>query len=156
MTLTQLYHLLYEHPELTHIKLHISRSDHPELPVKIIPLDIAAFIRDNDPDENQFHIEFFPSHGELWEAKCWRNSITRRLKHVGVYANISATPEELTLHKLQHNLLSHFKSCGLPFKIARDMTEVLISGPDNPALLQLAALEPELQTELLTYREKNK
>lgn len=156
MTLLQLYHLLYEHPELAHIKRHISRSDHPELPVKIIPLDIAAFIRDNDPNEAHFHIEFFPSHGELWEANCWRNSITRRLKHAGIYANTAASVEELTLHKLHHNLMTHFKSCGLPFKIARDMTEMLISGPDNPAILQLAALDPALQTELLTYRENNK
>jgi len=152
MTISELYYLLYEHPELAHIKLHVSRNDFPEVAVKVIPLDIAVFIRDNDPEESHFHVEFFPTHAELWEGKCWRNSITRRLKHAGVYANTQATTTELTLHKLQHNLLSHFKSCGLPFRHARDMTEMLISGPQNPGLLQLAALPPELQGELRAYR----
>ncbi len=153
MTLPEVYGLLYGFDGLWGMRLHIHSTEYPEFSVKSIPLTVGTFIRDHDPDETLFHVEFFPSHAELWEASCWRNSITRKLKLVGNYANTAADPAEEAYRQLFHNLLTFFRERGLSLKYSRPLAEFLISGKDNPSLLQLAALSPELEYDLKKYRD---
>lgn len=155
LSIQELHHLLYDSfEELASIHpLSIHPQDHPTFRVKIVPFSLGAAIRNHDPDEKYFHVEFYPPlHAEVWQSQAWQDSLTRRLRIAGVVQTYFQTPEESARAKVERLLISHFKASHLPFRHARAITELLLSGPDNPTVLQLAGLPVEISHELSLYR----
>lgn len=155
LSIKELHDLLYSSfEELAGITpLSVHPQDLPTFRVKIVPFTLGSVIRNNDPDERYFHVEFYPpAHAEIWQSQAWADSLTRRLRLAGVVQTYFQTPEESARSKIERLLISHFKASNLPFRHARAITELLISGPDNPTVLQLAGLPAELAHELSVYR----
>ena len=154
LTVQELYSLLYGVEELCDIKPQsIHPADHPTFRVKIVPFALGAQIRNADNEEKYFHVEFYPpDHAEVWQSLAWNDSLTRRLRTAGVVQTYFQTEEESNRAKVERLLIAHFKSLSLPFRHARALTEMLISGPDNPTVLQLASLPETISHELSLYR----
>lgn len=154
LTIHELHSLLYGFEETCDFKTSsVHPEDHPIFRVKIVPYLIGSALRNADPDERYFHVEFFPpDKAEIWEAKAWTDSLTRRLRLAGIVQTYYQTPEESSRAKVERSLIQHFKSCHLAFRHARALTEMLISGPENLTVLQLAGLPTPLAYELQTYR----
>lgn len=157
LTIQELYSLLYGFEELCDIKPQsIHPEDHPIFRVKIVPFSIGAQIRNADSDEKYFHVEFYPPfHAEVWQSLAWNESLTRRLRTAGVVQTYFQTEEESARAKIERLLIAHFKGISLPFRHARALTEMLISGPENPTVLQLAGLPEAISHELQTYRNSS-
>lgn len=154
LTIHELHSLLYGFEEMADAKLRsVHPNDIPIFRVKIVPHLIGSAIRNADPDEKYFHVEFYPpEHAEIWEAKAWAESLTKRLRTAGFAYTSSRTIEETQRAMIESLLLKHFKTCNLAFRHARALTEMLISGPENPTVLQLAGLPAPLAHALQTYR----
>jgi hypothetical protein len=154
LTVSEIHSLLYGFEETCDAKLSsVHPEDHPIFRVKIVPYLIGSALRNADPEERYFHIEFFPpDKAEIWESKAWNDSLTRRLRLAGIVQTYYQTPEESSRAKMERALISHFKSCHLAFRHARALTEMLISGPENLTVLQLAGLPEQLAHELQLYR----
>ena len=153
-TLSEIYHLLYGFDEFFAVRPEsIHPHDSPTFKVHLIPFSLGRELRDADPAESLFHVEFYPpDRAELWNAKAWSDSLTKRLRVAGQVATYYRSPREQARLDLESSFLRHFKSIGLPFRHARALSELLISGPENPSVLQLAALPEELSHALKTYR----
>jgi len=154
LTISEIHSLLYGFEETCDAKLSsVHPEDHPIFRVKIVPYLIGSALRNADPEERYFHIEFFPpDKAEIWESKAWNDSLTRRLRLAGIVQTYYQTPEESSRAHIERLLIQHFKSCHLAFRHARAITEMLISGPENLTVLQLAGLPAPLAHELQTYR----
>jgi len=154
LTIQELYSLLYGFEELCDIKPQsIHPEDHPIFRVKLVPFNIGAQIRNADSDEKYFHVEFYPPfHAEVWQSLAWNESLTRRLRTAGIVQTYFQTEEESARAKIERLLIAHFKALSLPFRHARALTEMLISGPENPTVLQLAGLPEAISHELSQYR----
>ncbi len=154
LTLQTLSSLLYGYDEFFGSRpLSLHKADNPYFRIRVIPLPLAVYIRDNDYDERLFHVEFFPKHGELWHAAAWRDSLSRKVKLSGGLNNPASADPLLDLHaSLRHDLLSFFRSCRLSPSHSFAMAELLISGPERPEILQLAGLPPALADKLREYR----
>lgn len=154
MNLNDLYHLLYGFDQFFASRPQsIHPHDSPIFKVHVIPFDLGTDIRNSDPDEAFFHVEFYPpDRAELWNSKAWNESLTKRLRLAGQVTTYYRTPDEQLRADLECNLIKYFKAISLPFRHARALTELLTSGPENPTVLQLAALPPELIHQLQNYR----
>lgn len=131
----------------------IHPSDYPSFRVHIIPFSIGSQIRNADPDEAIFHVEFYPpDRAELWHSAAWRDSLTRRLRVAGIVATYYQTPQESARCDIERKLILHFKTLHLAFRHARALTEMLLSGPENPHVYDLAILPPELVHAIKSYR----
>lgn len=154
LTIHEIHSLLYGFEETCDCKTSsVHPEDHPIFRVKIVPYLIGSALRNADPEEKYFHIEFFPpDRAEIWESKAWTESLTRRLRLAGIVQTYYQTPEESSRAKVERSLIQFFKSRSLSFKTARALTELLVTGPDNPTVLQIAGLPIELAHELQFYR----
>lgn len=134
----------------------IHPSDYPSFKVYIVPHEIGVNIRNSDPEETMFHVEFYPpDRAELWHTLAWRDSLTRRLRIAGQVSTYYQTPQESVRSSLDRRLIAHFKSLHFPFRHARALTEMLISGPESPHVYDLAVLPPEIIHDLKQYRSKD-
>ena len=82
LTISELHSLLYGFEELADFELEsIHPDDHPIFRVKLAPYLIGSALRNADPEEKYFHVEFYPpDKAEIWESKAWTDSLTRRLR----------------------------------------------------------------------------
>lgn len=128
--------------------------DSPTFRIHQIPFDLGTAIRNADPDESFFHVEFIPpDRAELWHSVAWRDSLTRRLRIAGVVGTYQQTPRESTRGDIERKLILHFKNTlHIAFKHARALTEMLLDGPENPHVYDLAILPPEIVHAIKSYR----
>lgn len=130
-------------------------SDYPSFKIHVVPFSIGSQIRNADPDESTFHVEFYPpDRAEVWHTISWRESLTRRLRLAGQVLAYSQTPTESARASIERRLIQHFKSLHFSFKHARALSEMLLSGPENPHVYDLAILPPELTHDIKQYRSE--
>jgi len=152
---SDLHSLIYGFDEyFSSSPLSVHPNDRPIFKVHIVPFHIGTSIRNSDPDESKFHVEFYPpDRAEVWNAKAWCESLTKRLRLAGQVLTFFQTEEESRRSTLERLLINHFKSISLSFRHARALTEMLIAGPENPHIHDLAILPPEIVHQLKQYRE---
>ncbi len=139
-------------------------QDHPTLPVRVIPADLANRIRALDPEEHFFHLEFFPPHPyvDLWSSQAWNESLSKRLKNnAALAAKFSASPlarrealiTELTLQlrRLLPNLTNEKGREAAIFYLASPLIDdaLLALGIPQPIITAMQALRKELSPEEL-------
>lgn len=117
-------------PESVHV------NDHPIQKVKSFPLSVGKQLSELDPEGNFFHIEFFPGKGvaEVWSAHAWKESLTRKLKHVNNDDSLVARR-----NKVRNELRFFFAQkthCGN--ERATALADLLLNfGNDNDNLLEM-------------------
>jgi hypothetical protein len=140
-------------------------NDNPILPVRVITASLARRLFELDPEEQFFHLEFFPPHpyADLWSAQAWRESVSRKLKHnKELQAKYAATPlarreaiiSELT-DALRHRLPTLTASDARKFAIfylATPASDTILTafGVNPNLLLAMQKLRDELTPEQLT------
>lgn len=152
---TQLLHaLMYTHeswgvltPRLVH------PADHPIERIKVVPHNIGCMIRDSDPTGVYFHVELDPPHrAEIWSARAWRESITRRIRHAPEHTDNTFVTRRRRLHSdmlyaIAHKTRRKYDECS-------NIADLILDyGEDYDAILSLLDLSSELQTRLAEYRK---
>jgi hypothetical protein len=137
----QLAGLLYEFPELAHLRPILHPSDIPIFKVKVIPYELGFLIKQSDPDEVYFHVELYaapPVRADLWSAIAWKESLTKRLR------NVRTTPEDnlpaeirSTIHKVSVELHTSY---GLSPTHARECANILLTGEQFDELVEILSL----------------
>lgn len=155
LSLPDLYSLLYSFDQFFGERpIHLSDHDRPIFPIRIVPLHIGTLLRDTDKEEKYFHVEFTPHQAEVWNAKAWMDSITRRLRIAGHTAHAKQSPIEALYSSTNSKLIFYFtRQCHMRHAHAQAMAEYLLNGPENPTLLQHAGLPLDISTSLKQYRE---
>lgn len=155
LSITDLHSLLYSYDQFFGCRpVHLSTHDRPFFPIRIVPLEIGTLLRDTDPQEKYFHVEFTPSQAEVWNAKAWQDSITRRLRIAGASVSSQQSPEEALYSSTSSSLIHYFtRQCRMRFAHAQAMAEYLLTGPENPTLLQHAGLPLDLSSNVTKYRD---
>jgi len=134
VNLNDLYHLLYGFDQFFASRPQsIHPHDSPIFKVHVIPFDLGTDIRNSDPDEAFFHVEFYPpDRAELWNSKAWNESLTKRLRLAGQVTTYYCTPDEQLRADVECNLIKHFKSVSLPFRHARRWDNLFGAGLGCP------------------------
>ena len=155
LSIIDLHSLLYSYDQFFGCRpVHLSTHDRPFFPIRIVPLEIGTLLRDTDPQEKYFHVEFTPSQAEVWNAKAWQDSITRRLRIAGASVSSQQSPEEALYSSTSSSLIHYFtRQCRMRFAHAQAMAEYLLTGPENPTLLQHAGLPLDLSSNVTKYRD---
>lgn len=152
----QLLHaLMYTHeswsvltPRLVH------PADHPIERIKVVPHSIGCLIRDADPSGVYFHVELDPPHrAEIWSARAWRESITRRIRHAPEHTDVSFVTRRRRLHNellyaIAHKTRRKYDDCSNIADLILDYDE------DYDAILSLLDLSDDLQLKLSAYRKE--
>lgn len=155
LSIADLYSLLYSYDQFFGSRpVHLSTHDRPFFPIRIVPIEIGTLLRDTDPAEKYFHVEFTPSQAEVWNSKAWADSITRRLRIAGAFVSSQQSPEEALYSSTSASLIHYFtRQCRMRFAHAQAMAEYLLTGPENPTLLQHAGLPLDLSSNVTKYRD---
>ena len=155
LSITDLHSLIFSYDQFWGNRpKHLSDHDRPIFPIHIVPVEIGTLLRDTDPNEKYFHVEFTPSQAEVWNAKAWVDSITRRLRIAGHSVSAQQSPEEALYSSTSSSLIHYFtRQCRMRFGHAQAMAEYLLTGPENPTLLQHAGLPLDLSSNVTKYRE---
>lgn len=129
----------------------IHPNDHPIERVLVIPHNLGKFLAELDPTESLFHVEFWAPYAEVWSARAWRESITRRLRH-----KPNAAQDDLVTLK-QYVLGQLIHAIGRVAKCSHDRAEqtaqaLIHFGDQYDAMLDLINIAPELKAKLLKLR----
>lgn len=156
ISLPDLHSLIYGFEEFFAAgPISVHPSDRPIFKVHVVPFHIGVSIRNADPDESKFHVEFYPpDRSEVWNAHAWSESLTKRLRLAGQVSTYFQTSAEAQRSTLERALITHFKSLNLPFRHARALSEMLIAGPENPHIYDLVTIPPEIVAQLNSYRNE--
>lgn len=124
--------LLTEFEDLLSIKPLIHESDYPINRVRVIPVELGVAIKQADPDERYFHVELYynpPAHADLWTAKAWQESLTKRLRNVKD-GDVLQPVQSLRINEIQIavNLRASY---GLASEHARHAAEMLLRGDEE-------------------------
>jgi len=117
-------------PESVHI------HDHPIQRVRSFPLSVGKQLAELDPESNYFHIEFFPAKGiaEVWSAQAWKESLTRKLKHIQTDDSLVARRQKV--HGELRFFFAQKTRCGADRASA--LADLLINfGNNNDHLLEM-------------------
>jgi hypothetical protein len=148
------------HNLIFHNSPHAIRSVHPSdtpiLRIHVIAVDVARRLAELDPDENIFHLEFFPASpiAELWSAQAWNESLTRRLRHSALKANDNSLASRTTALKseLAAAILTKLR---VPREDATATALVCMSTPQMDSMLESLGISPSLINDIRSLRAEH-
>jgi len=148
---SSIFHLMFGEGASDPQSIHI--RDHPIDRVKVLPFNLGKLLAHLDPDEQFFHIEFYPQRNvaEVWSRRSWNESLTRRLRLVK--DDDSLVARRNSLRSELRFFLAKTTRCGS--ERADKLADMLVSfGSENDYLLDLLSAPTELKNNLMKYREE--
>lgn len=156
LTPLELYHLFTHFPELENTApLSVHPSDNPIHRVRVVPFAFAERLRIDDPNEDVFHLEFFPklSRADVWSSVAWKESLSRILKLKAAAREADpSTPLIEELSYLEEEVKVYLiRIIKLPYKVAAVGAHTILCADlteDQAAFIALLNLPPTLTTRI--------
>lgn len=134
-------------------------SDNPLFRVRVLPYDLGVRLANLDPNREHFHFEFFPHLNpprvELWSARAWAESLTRRLRACS--STSTQTPEKgfharyAALVVTLRNFIARLARLGHEKSV--DAAEQFIKNPALDDVLVVMQAPAEIRNEIHAVRE---
>lgn len=151
----EIFSILYGADHLEEPTRSIHPLDRPIQRVHVLPHSVGAYLAELDPNEKYFHVELRPpKFAELWSARAWKDSLTRRLRHMPTqYDNSHVALRQAVLSEL---ITIIAKASHKPFVACQQTAAAILAYPEQyDVMLDLLQLSPELRSKLKQLQTSN-